>query len=133
MQPQAPTVLVLLVEDDPLLLLPIEEGLRDAGFEPVVALNGKEAVAEMDRDAARFRALITDIRLGPGPDGWEVARHARHLIPSIPVIYCSGDSAAAWTENGVPNSIMLEKPFAMVQLTTALATLMNQASLTAQL
>lgn len=130
MQPQAPMVLVLLVEDDPLLLMPIEDTLADAGFEPVVATNGATAISELDKDAQRFKALVTDIRLGGGPDGWEVARHARHLVPSIPVVYCSGDSSAAWAENGVPNSVMLEKPFAMAQLTTALATLINQTSST---
>ena len=37
----------------------------------------------------------------------------------------SGNSAADWTSKGVPNSIMLEKPFAPAQLVTAISNLLN--------
>jgi two-component system, OmpR family, response regulator len=124
---EQPAVLVLLVEDDPLVRLPIEAGLEEAGFTPFIATSGSQAIAELDKGADRFKAVVTDIRLGGAPDGWEVARHARHAVSTIPVIYCSGDRASEWSEHGVPNSIMLEKPFAMAQLITALSTLLNQA------
>ena len=74
-----------------------------------------------------IRALITDIRMGEGPDGWEIARRARELNPRLPVIYMSGDSAADWSAQGVPGSIMLQKPFASAQIVTAVASLINQA------
>ena len=35
------------------------------------------------------RAIVTDIRLGHGPSGWEIARGAREQAPKIPVIYIS--------------------------------------------
>jgi DNA-binding response OmpR family regulator len=121
-------VLILLVEDDPLIRMPLEDALNEAGFTVVVATNGGQAIAELDAGAERFKALVTDIRLGKGPDGWEVARHARLLIPAMPVVYCSGDSAAVWAANGVPNSVMIEKPFVMAQLNTALSTLLNRTT-----
>ncbi len=37
----------------------------------------------------------------------------------------SGDSAYDWSANGVPESIMLRKPFVFAQLITALTTLLN--------
>jgi hypothetical protein len=37
----------------------------------------------------------------------------------------SGQSADAWTVKGVPNSIMLAKPFAPAQLVTAISNLLN--------
>jgi hypothetical protein len=40
----------------------------------------------------------------------------------------SGDSAREWSANGVPESIMLQKPFVLAQLITAITTLLNQAS-----
>jgi CheY-like chemotaxis protein len=67
--------------------------------------------------------LITDIKLGSKMNGWEVARHARQTYPGIAVVYMSGDSAADWTAEGVPNSVMLQKPFATAQVTTAISTL----------
>jgi DNA-binding response OmpR family regulator len=58
-------------------------------------------------------------------DGWAVAQHAREIDPGFPVIYISGASAAEWPSKGVPNSIMLQKPFAPAQLLTAVSQLLN--------
>lgn len=41
------------------------------------------------------------------------------------VVYVSGYSATEWAAKGVPNSIMLEKPFTMAQLVTAISQLLN--------
>jgi DNA-binding response OmpR family regulator len=84
-------------------------------------------LAELETDAARFRAVITDIKFGAGPDGWDVGRRAREIIADMPVVYMSGDSAPEWTSKGVPNSIMVAKPFAPAQIITAVSTLLNQA------
>ncbi|ESX43432.1 hypothetical protein X750_20630 [Mesorhizobium sp. LNJC394B00] len=42
----------------------------------------------------------------------------------MPVIYMSGDGADDWP-SGVPNSLMITKPFVMPQIITGLATLLN--------
>ena len=76
-------------------------------------------------DATQLQGLITDIQLGAGPNGWEVARHARTKFANLPVVYVSGDSAADWTAEGVPCSIMLQKPYADAQILTAIASLLN--------
>jgi CheY-like chemotaxis protein len=119
--------LVLVVEDDALVLLATEDFLSEAGFCVETATTGAEAVAKLDDDVTRYFALVTDIRLGAGLNGWDVARRARELSQNMPVIYSSGDSAHEWKAQGVPESIMLSKPFAQAQLITALATLMNAA------
>ena len=120
------TVLILLVEDEHLIRLNLEDELADAGFEVVAATSGDEAIAELDADAARFRAVLTDIRLGTGPDGWAVARQARELVPQMPVAYISGDSGHDWPVHGVPDSVMVPKPFVAAQILTALSTLLNR-------
>jgi DNA-binding response OmpR family regulator len=122
------TVLLLLVEDEPLLYDFIETGLNDAGFELTIKSNGKDAVAELDADAGLYQAVITDIRLGEGPSGWDVGRYARKLIHDMPIVYMSGDSAVDWSSEGVPDSIMIEKPFVVAQLVTAITMLLNKAS-----
>ena len=122
------SILLLLVEDEALIRMHLAEELTDGGFELVVATDGAEAMSELEADATRFRGVLTDIRLGKGPDGWEIARHARELVPDIPVVYMSGDSAHEWSAKGVPNSVMVSKPFALVQIITAISTLLNQAS-----
>ena len=58
-------------------------------------------------------------------DGWEVAKRAREIDPEFPVVYMSGAHAEDWASKGVPNSIMLAKPFAPAQLVTAVSQLLN--------
>jgi len=52
-------------------------------------------------------------------DGWEVAKHAREIDPDFPIIYMTGGCADKWPSHGVPNSLLLTKPFAPAQLVTA--------------
>ena len=54
--------------------------------------------------------------------------HAREIEPDFPVVYMSGAAAADWTSKGVPNSIMLSKPFAPAQLVTAVSNLLNSST-----
>jgi len=117
---------VLVVEDETLILLDLESALEEAGFEVVAAASAEQAIAAFDANPAKFRALLSDIRLGPGLSGWEVARHVRQTSSTIPVVYVSGDSASQWGAEGVPNSIMISKPFFLPQVITAISTLLNQ-------
>jgi len=120
------SVLVLAADDDRLILEIIEQALESGGFATLRAGDGSEALSNLDMHAETIQALITDIRMGDGPDGWDVARRARELNPRLPVIYMSGDSAGDWSAQGVPGSVMLQKPFAPAQIVTAVASLINQ-------
>ena len=119
-------LVILVVEDDQLVQSVVEESLTDGGFETVIASSGENAVELLDASDGKYRALVTDINLGRGGiDGWDVARHAREIDPNFPIIYMSGKDAADWASKGVPNSIMLAKPFAPAQLVTAVSQLLN--------
>lgn len=39
----------------------------------------------------------------------------------LPVVYVTGDSANAWASQGVPNSVLITKPFAPAQVVTAVS------------
>jgi DNA-binding response OmpR family regulator len=122
-----PTVL-LLVEDEPAIQEVLGTELSDAGYDVVVADDGEHAVAELDAGAGRFKALITDIKLSAeGRDGWDVSRHARQLVANVPVVYITGDSEADWRTKGVPDSLIMTKPFAAAQLVVAISTLIEAA------
>ena len=117
---------VLVVEDDQLVQSVVEDSLSDGGFETIVTPSGEKAIELLDAADGKYRALVTDINLGPGElDGWDVARHAREIDPHFPVVYMSGIEADEWASQGVPNSIMLAKPFAPAQLVTAVSQLLN--------
>jgi DNA-binding response OmpR family regulator len=119
-----PTILV--VEDDPLIQSIVEENLTDGGFEIVIASSGEKAIDLLDVRKVDYRAVVTDVNLGRDKiDGWDVARRAREINAGLPVVYMTGDSADDWTSKGVPNSILLTKPFAPAQLLTAVSQLLN--------
>jgi len=54
---------------------------------------------------------VTDISLVGRIDGWEVARRAREIDPAFPILYITGADADRWPSHGVPNSVLLTKPF----------------------
>jgi DNA-binding response OmpR family regulator len=124
----AAKVPVLVADDEPLIRSLVEEALSDGGFAVISATGGDEAIRQFDANASEVQAIVVDVRLGDGTDGWEVARHAREANANVAVVYMSGDSAGQWTSQGVPNSLMLQKPFTPAQVVTAVASLLNQVA-----
>jgi DNA-binding response OmpR family regulator len=116
---------VLVIEDDEPVQVVVEDALAAA---PAIVASGEEAVTLLEGMAQEYRALVTDIALRGRIDGWEVAQRAREIDPSFPVVYISGASAGEWASKGVPNSVMLEKPFAPAQLIAAIANLLNSGT-----
>jgi CheY-like chemotaxis protein len=119
--------IILLVEDESLIRELLAAEFTDVGFEIVAADDGNRAVAELEANVDRFKAVVTDIKLGRGPNGWDVARRARELIPDIPVLYITGDSMHEWSSMGVPASALVAKPFTPMQVSTTLVTLVTAA------
>lgn len=117
---------VLLVEDDALVQELLHAVLADAGFEAFSVNSGAQALVELDADAERFKAVITDINLAVGPDGWSVGRRARERVAGMPVIYMSANRGVEWASKGVPNSAMIAKPFTAVQLIEAISRLIGE-------
>ena len=117
--------LILLAEDEALIALDVQEALETAGFAVLHVFGGDDALTALNEKGASLAGVITDVRFGETVDGWKVGRKARELLPHIPVIYISGDSAHEHTSRGVPESVMLQKPFAPAQLVTAIAALLN--------
>ena len=121
-------VTILVIEDDQLIQAMIEEALSEGGFEATVTASGDAAITLLHTNKFQYRAVVTDINLIGRFDGWEVARAARETGPTTPVIYMTGTGGGDWPSKGVPNSVLLTKPFAPVQLLTALSNLLNAAS-----
>lgn len=118
-------VKIILVEDEALIALFVQEALEAEGFEVESFNNAKAAEEAIGRDIETASGLVTDVRLGTGPTGWELARLAREASPNLPIVYISGDSAIEHSAQGVPDSLMIQKPFVGAQVVTALATLLN--------
>lgn len=124
---------ILLVEDDQLIQAMVEEALTEGGFQVAIAASVEEAVALLKGDKPALRALATDIHLGGKMSGWDIGRIAREIEPALPVFYMTGDAAEEWPSKGVPQSVLLTKPFAPAQLVTAVAQLLNAGAQTTTL
>jgi CheY-like chemotaxis protein len=120
---------ILVVEDDPLVQRVVAVIFSGGGFAIAIASSGEQALELLGAADGKYRAVVTDINLGRDKmDGWEVAKRARELDPEFPVVYMSGDSTADWPSKGVPNSILLSKPFAPTQLLRAVSLLLNSGT-----
>jgi CheY-like chemotaxis protein len=118
---------LLLVEDDALVVTVAEDALKLGGYAVTAATTGTEAFSALDAPSAKFAGLVTDIGLGHGPDGWEVARHAREHQADMPIVYMTAESAGEWPTHGVPNSLLVQKPNAPAQLLAAIAPFITAA------
>jgi DNA-binding NtrC family response regulator len=110
---------ILYVEDDLLCSSENSEVIRESGFDVVEACCAAEAAAVIDRHES-LAALVTDINLGSGADGFEVARHARSAYPGLPVIYVSAAAAARISLEGLKGADFIAKPFRAQQIIDAL-------------
>jgi DNA-binding response OmpR family regulator len=105
----------------------VNDALTDGGFATDIVVSGEEAIKLFEGGLKEYKALVTDIGLKGEVTGWDVAAKLRESHPALPIVYMSGAHADEWTSKGVPNSIMVAKPFAPAQLVTAVANLLNSA------
>lgn len=120
--------LILVVEDEYPLQGIVEEAITESGFETDILSSGEEALTLFRGHTKDYKALVTDVRLKGKISGWEVARRVREIDPRCPVIYMTGAAADEWASQGVPHSVLLQKPFAPAQLVTVVSQLLNAGS-----
>jgi len=122
-------VSLLLVDDEEMIVEILKDALEEGGFRVETCQSAEEALEALARKAADgLVGLITDINLGSKLTGWDLGRRARELRPDLPVVYTSGYAADDWPAEGVPNSLVVRKPFAAAQVVTAISTLLNKAA-----
>jgi len=78
---------VLVVEDDEDNRELMGEVLQDAGYEVVLAANGAAGLRTLAEHS--IDVLVTDIGM-PGMGGLEVARAAKEIAPTVPVVVVTG-------------------------------------------
>ena len=102
---------VLLVEDDERILHLLEDALDDTGFRVLAARDGESASQAIDELHGTIAVLVTDVNLGTGICGLEVARRARASNPDLEVIFITGEVGVQATSEAAPRSQFLQKPF----------------------
>ncbi|RKZ12503.1 hypothetical protein DRQ32_03580, partial [bacterium] len=74
---------ILLVDDEPRMVLLLESSLQARGHETVGLYDGQSALAQLDK--ASFDVVITDLRMAP-VDGMAVIEGAASRAPGTPVV-----------------------------------------------
>jgi CheY-like chemotaxis protein len=83
------TAVVLVVEDDPLILMSALDLVTHAGFEGVGAGNADEAIAILEV-RADIHLVFTDVQMPGTIDGVKLAHYIRNRWPPIHLIVVSG-------------------------------------------
>lgn len=104
---------VLVVEDEDAVRNLLRTMLRLAGYEVISCQDGAEALDLLAARGGEVNLLITDINLGSGMDGFEVAEALREHQPSLKVLYISGEDEEGRVarEMAAGASHFLVKPF----------------------
>jgi two-component system, OmpR family, response regulator len=103
-----PDLVVLIVEDEPLLRYSMAYALRGDGWPILEASSGEEAVAYL-KAGEKIDIVFTDITLAGLLSGWDVADAFRLARSEIPIIYTSGN--ANDRSRQVKDSQFFQKPY----------------------
>jgi len=111
--PQGDGQRVLVVEDDPAVLMLVREVLVELRYEPVEFADPLEALPHL-ASAARVDLMISDVGL-PGMNGRELAERARAHRPDLPILFITGYAENAAIRAGFlgANMSMITKPFSL--------------------
>lgn len=108
---------VLIVEDDPSILMVLAAYLSGEGYRVLQAENGEQAF-EILASKPNLDMMITDFRLPGGVSGVQIAEPALMLRPELKVIFISGYPQEI-LESGSPiarKAPILAKPFDLDEL-----------------
>lgn len=103
---------ILVVEDNDLVRQYAVSQLRDAGYQVLAAADGHQALNWL-ASAQQIDLLFTDVLMPGGVTGYELAQQAQQLRKNLPVLYTSGYTENAFTEEPGQNSsvAILNKPY----------------------
>ena len=110
---------ILVVDDDPNVLLVTALALEGEGYRTTPALGGEAAIQALEQ--WNYDLVLTDLNM-PGADGGDVLRKARQSHPLAPVIIMTGSPDQLDNESDFASTpdIVLRKPFNMVELLSSL-------------
>jgi CheY-like chemotaxis protein len=103
-------VTLLLVEDDDLVRLTVAMMLEDLGFTVLEAATGEAALQQL-KAGLKADILVTDIDLGPGISGLQLADQVRETWPRLPVVFVTGRVTTLHRRPSRKGEAYLPKPF----------------------
>lgn len=111
--------IILVVEDQPLLLLHCRLAFEDAGYDVIQAVDADTALEALSRHPG-IRTVFTDIAMPGSLNGLDLAALIQARWPDISVLVTSG--AVSPPRSTIPPGVrFLPKPYTVRQLLDALA------------
>src|SRR5580692_1217496 len=122
---------VLIVEDDPHILLGLEEVLKSEGYETTSCSRGDEAVAAV----AKFQPtlLVLDVML-PGASGYDICKQLRARKISTPILMLTAKGQEIDKVIGLDLGAddYVTKPFGVRELMARIEALLRRSRITAR-
>jgi DNA-binding response OmpR family regulator len=119
---------ILIVEDEPGLLLALEDRLKDEGFDVTTESNGVRA--EEKARKGTFDLIVLDIML-PGRDGFQICQNLREASIQTPVLMLTARGSNIDTVMGlrIGADDYLTKPFDMQVLIARMQALLRRSTM----
>jgi two-component system, response regulator PdtaR len=116
-------ITVLIVEDEPLILVNAAVHLEDEGFAVLEAANADEAIALL-MQRPDIQLLFTDIDMPGSMDGLKLSAFVRKRWPPIRIVVTSGKQIIEVTD--LPDgSLFFAKPYGLDEVTVSMRELVS--------
>jgi PAS domain S-box-containing protein len=112
---------VLVVDDEPMVLAFVEEGLKRLGYQVLTAVDGRQACEVYSSRSQQIDMVLLDMVM-PGTTGLDACRRLREINPNVKVILSSGySSGEVVREARLAGAIgFIGKPYSLEELSSAL-------------
>jgi two-component system, cell cycle sensor histidine kinase and response regulator CckA len=116
---------ILVVDDEQSVREFTQRALQTAGYEVVVAANGREAL-ELAEGRGPFDGFVLDVVM-PGMSGSELAQELRRADPDAKILYFTGYSDKLFGDKSTlwAHEAFVEKPLTMKGLLEAVSLLIH--------
>ncbi len=103
---------IAVVDDEKMLLNVFSSLMKQYNYHADFFSNPQKALEMIIDDPARYKLVITDIRM-PQMDGITFAKRIRAIIPKLPIMFMTGEVSDESREQALAlgNVAFLEKPF----------------------
>ena len=122
---------LLVVDDEPNLLVAVAACLRGEGYEVTTARSGREALVRLAETMPDL--IVSDIRM-PGMDGYTLARHVRSSARTalVPIVFLTAKDETADRIEGFRNGVdaYLTKPFEPDELVAVIKSILSRVERT---
>ncbi len=119
---------ILVVDDDPYILMSLEFLMKKEGYEVKVARNGTEALAIISSELPQL--VLLDIMM-PDVDGYSICKHIKNTkkLKDIKVVFLSAKSKESDIQKGydLGASLYVTKPFSTRELMKKVNELVHSA------